>query len=176
MTTGAMGWISRRGFARLVRLVRRGSRCGSRSLCLIFLEALVVSEESGLARFGWSGEGKESVSRRLKPSLGRGLMSGLKPGPISEARTTARVQKQKLQQEFGSKTTARAIRQTLPKFTRPLHENLLNFHQQNFNRGFWWLKFVRLSATIWPCRHNFAPLARASAFGGLPYGSEPSHR
>jgi len=41
---------------------------------------------------------KESVSRGLKPSLGRVEMSGLKPGPISEA-----------------KTTARTIRQTRPK-------------------------------------------------------------
>ena len=33
---------------------------------------------------------QESVSRGLKPSLGRVLMSGLKPGPISEAKATAR--------------------------------------------------------------------------------------
>jgi len=63
-----------------------------------YLRGQVVSDESALALFGIGGEMQESVSRGLKPSLGRVEMSGLKPGPISKA-----------------KTTARTIRQTLPK-------------------------------------------------------------
>jgi len=47
---------------------------------------------------------KESVSQGLKPNLGRGLMSGLKPGPISGTKATADSPRelQKEKQELGS--------------------------------------------------------------------------